>query len=510
MPGHFLPTIQIRDGQLPRAVRETEAAVLSSGAAIFARAGCLVYPAGEVAPTAGGGKTVMARLTEFTFDSFIEPVAESAIFQRYNIRKKDWADVDPPEKLVRVVLARDGRWSFPRVAGIITTPTLRADGSLLDQGGYDLQTELFLWPSVALPAMKASPTREDALEALMTLKELFGEFTFARTSPPIDLSVAVSSLIATLLRGSLPTAPITLVRASTPGTGKSYLVDVISIVATGRLCPVITSGKSIEEVEKRIGSILLAGSPIVSLDNITHDLGGELLCQMTERPIVRVRILGRSEMPDCECHTMVFATGNNIGFAGDMVRRGLTIDLEALDERPELRRYQHDALAVAGANRGLYIAAALTVARAYLAAGCPYVVDPFGSYAQWSRSCRAPLVWLGEPDPCDSIEEIRAEDPELMSIRELFSLWPTLLAMRTDYVVSRIVEIAEEDAAKPRNLNTPELKNLILRVARGKDGRVSLERLGRWLKRISGRTVLQRRLVRNTAGRLTAFRLEEV
>jgi hypothetical protein len=97
-----------------------------------------------------------------------------------------------------------------------------------------------------------------------------------------------------------------------------------------------------------------------------------------------------------------------------------------------------------------------------------------------------------------------------MSIRELFSLWPTLLAMRTDYVVSRIVEIAEEDAAKPRNLNTPELKNLILRVARGKDGRVSLERLGRWLKRISGRTVLQRRLVRNTAGRLTAFRLEEV
>jgi putative DNA primase/helicase len=49
----------------------------------------------------------------------------------------------------------------------------------------------------------------------------------------------------------------------------------------------------------------------VSLDNITHDLGGELLCQITERPIVRIRVLGRSEMPDCECHTMVFATGNN-------------------------------------------------------------------------------------------------------------------------------------------------------------------------------------------------------
>jgi putative DNA primase/helicase len=143
------------------------------------------------------------------------------------------------------------------------------------------------------------------------LKELFGEFSFKRATPAVDLSVAISSLLATLLRGSLPTAPVTLVRASAPGTGKSYLVDVVAMVATGRLCPVITASRSVEETEKRIGAVLLSGSPIVSLDNITHDLGGELLCQITERPIVRIRVLGRSEMPDCECHTMVFATGNN-------------------------------------------------------------------------------------------------------------------------------------------------------------------------------------------------------
>ncbi len=70
------------------------------------------------------------------------------------------------------------------------------------------------------------------------------------------------------VRGSLPTAPIFLMRANTAGTGKSYLVDLIAMITTGRLCPVITTSKSAEETEKRIGSVLLDGTSIVSLDNV--------------------------------------------------------------------------------------------------------------------------------------------------------------------------------------------------------------------------------------------------
>src|SRR5262249_50851441 len=84
----------------------------------------------------------------------------------------------------------------------------------------------------------------------------------------------------------------------------------------------------------QLGSVLLSGSPIVSLDNCAHDLDGQLLCQLTERPVVKIRILGRSEMPECECHTTVFATGNNISLKGDMVRRGLTCNLDTLSETP--------------------------------------------------------------------------------------------------------------------------------------------------------------------------------
>jgi len=279
--------------------------------------------------------------------------------------------------------------------------------------------------------------------------------------------------------------------ASTPGTGKSYLVDVIAVVTTGQFCPVITTSRNAEETEKRIGSILLSGIPIVSLDNCIHDLGGELLCQLTERPVIRIRILGRSEMPPCECHTAVFATGNNIAFKGDMVRRGLVCNLEALDERPELREFEADALDIAAADRGPYVAAALTIVRAYIAAGSPKVCPSLASYSAWSDLVRSPLVWLGEPDPVISMEGLRNEDVELANIREFFSLWLEYgLDLDTPYLTATIIE--EAIAAPPANYWGPrELKPFLLGVAaaRSDPGKISAERLGHWLRRISGRIV---------------------
>jgi hypothetical protein len=118
---HILPTIRLVSGQLPRAVEETERALLAAGTTIFSRAGVLVYPVAEIMTAADGRKTVMARLNTFSADSFLEPVAEAGIFQRYSLKRNRWIDIDPPLQLVRMVLARDRRWAFPRVGGIITT-----------------------------------------------------------------------------------------------------------------------------------------------------------------------------------------------------------------------------------------------------------------------------------------------------------------------------------------------------------------------------------------------------
>jgi putative DNA primase/helicase len=475
--------------------------VLASGQPVFSRAGALVRPLSENVPAIGGGTTKSAQFDVFTADSFMLVVASSATFQRQDGRRRGqrWVEVDPPPSRVHGVLAHK-EWPFPRIAGVITTPTLRRDGSLLNATGYDPATELYLISSVALPPIPDKPTKVEALVALALIKDLFGEFLFKSR---LDQSVAVAALLTALLRGALPTAPIILVKASTPGVGKSYLVNVISAVVTGRACPAVSAGSSREETEKRIGAILLGGSQIVSLDNLTRDLDDDILCQATEQRTVGIRILGRSEKADCENRTMFFATGNNVGFAGDMVRRGLTCEMETVEERPELRSFRHNAFERAGANRADYIATAFTIIRAHVAATAPQTSAPVGSYEDWSARVRDPLVWLGEPNPVDSMEGSRAEDPVLDSISELFGLWPQWLGLDIAFTTAEIIKKAVAPGAD-------RLRELLIREAESrKPGEISPERVGRWLKRIGGRAVRGCRLERkkDTSTRTTTYKL---
>ena len=74
-------------------------------------------------------------------------------------------------------------------------------------------------------------------------------------------------------------------RAPVAGWGKSYLVDFGSGDIDRQRCPVISSGKSEEEQEKRIGAALMGWpSLLVSIDNLNGELRGDALCQMVEGP----------------------------------------------------------------------------------------------------------------------------------------------------------------------------------------------------------------------------------
>jgi putative DNA primase/helicase len=479
-----LPTIRLTAGQLPRSVKEAERAVLASGAPVFARAGSLVRPVSETVDAAGGGKAKVTYLRAFTPDSFVVTLAESAIFQRYDGRRRAWVDIDPPPALVRAVLSNDGKWAFPKVAGVIMTPTLRPDGSLIDTPGYDPSTELYLSGTLQLPPISPQPTRGEALDALATLKDLFSEFPFKTA---LDCSVAVAALLSALLRGSMPTAPIVLVTANESSTGKSFLVNTIAAVVTGRRCPASLPGRTREETEKVVGAIVLSGAQIMLLDNLTQDISDETLCIASEQAVVRVRILGRSEAPDCECRMAMFATGNNVGFRSDMVRRGLVCELETGVERPERRAFKHNPLRRISADRGKFVAAALTIVLAHIAAGAPQTLTPLASYEEWSARVREPLVWLGEPDPVDSQEKSRAEDQDRNDIRELFTLWPSYMLVGAPYTAARIVELAEGQGTS--GFVPDDLKMFLLRIAeaRRKPGAISHERLGHWLRKISGR-----------------------
>ena len=104
---------------------------------------------------------------------------------------------------------------------------------------------------------------------------------------------------------------------------------------------------------------------------MSRPLGGDFLCQLLDQPLVKVRILGQSAGPLIEPRLVVFATGNNLTLFGDIVRRAVVAHMDAGCEDPWQRQFNGDPLARVLADRGKYIAAALTVCRAFLVSGEP-------------------------------------------------------------------------------------------------------------------------------------------
>ena len=110
---------------------------------------------------------------------------------------------------------------------------------------------------------------------------------------------------------------------------------------------------------------------------------------------------------------------------------------------------------------------------------------------------RAPLIWLGEKDPVSSMDEIRAEDPQLAQVREFFQLWNDYrLDLNMPFTVARILELI--DIAEPKGgLNPPRFREFLLKIARERHGaEVSPERFGWWLRRNAGRIVNGYRLIK--------------
>ncbi|MHB2205255.1 PriCT-2 domain-containing protein [Methylobacterium sp. CM6257] len=487
------PIVRFVAGKVPKGVDRMEAILLNAGVQIYSRAGTLVRPVIQAVPAAKGRMTSVARMRALSTIGLADIAAQKMRFQRYDVRAEDWLDINPPDEITATLLAREGQWRVPPVVGVITAPTVRPDGTILDLPGYDPATQLYYAaaPDFRLPSLSKRPDKTEALRALALIEELLIDFPFVSH---IDRSVALSGVLTALVRSVIPTAPMHAIRAYTPGTGKSYLIDLISIIAAGRRCPVITAGKSAEETEKRLGALLRDGVSVISIDNVNGELGGDMLCQLTERPLVRVRILGKSEAPELECRSAVFATGNNLVLVGDMTRRALVCSLDAKIDNPEQRTFKFDPILQALTDRGAYVAAALTVIRAYRVAGAPSVCGPLGSYEEWTEMVRSPLVWLGQADPVSSMEIARDEDPELSAIRELFEHWREHLSPSSGYTTSAIIRAACEKGPGAsfdyiaQEFRAPEFRDLLLRQA-GEGGAVNSRRLGKWLSRIKGRVV---------------------
>lgn len=483
-------TIEIRPDSLHLIASEAEAALIDAECPLYVRGGGggIVRPVVDEVSASHGRRTKVARLNQVTTNNLVDYLSRAAHWTKYNARKKDLVPTDPTPAIANIILEREGEWLFPVIAGVITTPTLRPDGTILLQPGYDPQTRLLLVEPPKLPPIAEKPTRDDALVALRTLNELLDDFPFVDQA---SRSVALSALITPVARGAIPVAPLHATTAPVPGAGKSYIIDLASCIGTGEPAPVIAAAPKEEETEKRLVAALIGGQSIISIDNVNGQLGGDLLCQMIERPVVQPRILGSSKLVKIESRATCFATGNNIQLVGDMTRRVVVCSLDPGVERPELRRFKSNPRQTVMTNRGKYIAAALTIVRAYAVAGHPDPAPPLASFEDWSKVVRSALIWLGCNDPCETMEAARAEDPVTTSLRAVFGTWHK--AMGDSWKSAAEVKQAAESRMFD-SLSHPELNEALKEVAEDRRGDISAKRLGKFLIRYKGRVIEGMRL----------------
>jgi hypothetical protein len=499
-------------GLLPESLDQAENHLLVAGVDIYQRGDFVVRPGAIERRTAAGEILRKPGLVPVTPYNMVELFTSVIDFQTWDNRSNEWRSIDCPLPFATAYLQRTRRWRLRPLTAIITAPTLRPDASILETPGYDAQTGILYYPlGVLFPPVPQDPTEEDALVALDELTKPLREVTFELdprgqnedefTNTSASRSSMLSAILTAVIRPSLRTAPAHGFSAPVAGSGKSKMVGFVAMVATGQEAASFVPAQDDVELAKQIGSVLIDGDTIIALDNCDHVLTSAMLAQALTEILVKVRILGRSEMCTVLNTALFTITGNNLKLAGDLPRRALRSVIDPKVERPELREFaSEDPIIVARRERPRLVIAALTILRAYYLAKKNPLSRPLGSFEDWSRWVRDALIWLGESDPCITMRAIRDEDPELGALKTVMAQWEAWLGYN-EFTGQQIIARATWTDDKPllpgfeQLTSAPELREALLGVA-GKNGAINSQKLGNFLARYKDRIVDNRRFVR--------------
>lgn len=489
--------IDVRGGDLVEIVNQAEATLLEADTGIYQRGNELVRaikldkPVGadhEVRRNAGS--TMLIPVTETWA---LEQMARHATWTRTTPGKigKDGkagepkvAVIDPPFTYARTLLAREGEWRFPPLKGVVTAPTMDREGRVIQEPGYDPLSGLLLdFREGVFPVVPGRAAKDDAVAALARFAAQPGQvdrhgllrgFPFETEA---SKSVALAALLAAMVRPGLGSMPLHAFDAPTAGTGKSKLAEMAGLLACGQVPPALSQGKSPEEDEKRLSTVLHAGDPVILIDNCDLPIQGDFLCSMLTQETVQARILGRSERRILPSTALVLATGNNLTLEGDVSRRTVICRLDAKMERPDARKFDFEPQADMLADRPGFVVAALTAMRAYILANDKPALRPMGSFPDFDL-IRGTLVWAGYDDPGETQKGIFDADPRKTELMEIMRAWGKAYGDRP-VAVATIGQRGYQDA----------LYQALANATGSRNGVWNAKSVGWWLRRNKDRII---------------------
>jgi len=501
------PKIIIRPDE--EAVTTEAVAALATRKDIFQRGGILVYIVRDSEPPKAIRRAKRCvRILKLPTPRLCETLASSAKWVRFTDDRPQI--VHPPQWAVNAVESR-GEWLDLRtLTSVAESPTVLADGSVIESPGYHQDTGVFYIPSCDFPPVPAKPTRDDAVRARDELLNVVCDFPFLNETHKASwLAYAITPVAIHAYDGS---TPLFAVDANTRGTGKTLLVDVVSVIHTGGKAAKTSAPSSDEEMRKRLTAVIIEGSPVVVFDNVSGTFGSASLDAALTGGTWSDRLLGSSQTTgDLSINSIFVATGNNLQFAADTARRVLHVRVETSMEQPEEREdFKHKRLIEwAKENRGPLATAAATIVKAYILAGRPSQSLPqWGSFEGWSDLLRSAVVWAGMPD-CGETRQLLREESD-RSANELLTLlagWEEADPRGDGLTASGAIQLLEKPLKDGEPDLYPTLRSAITEITTR--GKPNARAIGMKLHHMAKRVCDGKRFVRDYRSKTAVWFVEQ-
>lgn len=423
-------------------MRRQVMAVLGTDERLFRQDGMLVTPKEQHDV---GGTVLAAACPNFV---------RALIVERFWLRKKDSEgrekDANCPAWLPSVLVgaATDAELVPCReISGVLSGPALDGTGDVCNTNGYARVNGRGWYCAGHVAgleeAMPSSPTLEDARQAERRIWDVVQYFPWA---DDYGYPMWLAALLAQVCRPLFDCCPATLITATAPGSGKSYLATIIGIIAHGREPGMMPWPKHREaadtdnELRKRIMGLAATGSTLAVFDNLEAGCAfdSDAMNAAVTSTLLADRTLGVNGAGSIQTRRIwaqFIATGNAVVPAGDMSDRTLFIRLQSNEPNrrelpPETFGEIGDALDYTRTRRVELLAACLTMARAFMAAGTPRQHGkPWNTFNAFHDLILGIVRWTTDIDPiAQRLAGVRLTDPVTTALRQLATNWATVFS----------------------------------------------------------------------------------
>jgi hypothetical protein len=339
---------------------------------------------------------------------------------------------DVPLSLVNQLIGDETQWKFPALFSTIEAPTLRADGSILDEPGYDPASGMFFDPGdIVFPKIKPNPTVAEGEAAIKFVDdEMLGSFPFVDQDgyKGVSRAVALAMQCTGPVRRGLKTAPAFAADSNEPESGKSMLLKAAGALMTGREIAGRPFSNNEEERRKALGTAFVENRPVLFFDNVDCVIEGASLEMALTTPLFEDRKLGSHEGISAPTNSLTLFSANHVSVGGDgMSTRVLVsriVPAKTLAQRLADGDFKHPNLIDwIIENRPKLIAAVLTALRAFIIHGHKDAKPTISRFPEWGNLIGNALIWYGYADPTRGGDAIRAADPVKEAMRGVVRAW---------------------------------------------------------------------------------------